>query len=434
LLTTTFDPPAELSREQIVRASEALLQRPNGSILAREDLFRIREAGLDWDIGGVVYEPADPSQVARGADGLPVGLFLLHGGAGDHRGKDPMARLIASKLGYRVFNFTMPGKLNLLDPNRRWPGDTLNPDGSARTPLWNVDHPITPDQYELIEDTHDPEKRAKWGTLFFLRAKEGSDFYNRMASWPIAFERAMLQACARHFPVGEYSVYVHGHSTGGPFVHQLLQRVENCAGLVAAESSPFGVMFAAMLGMQWDFPFNYLTVRTWRHIAKYASVESGENAHWRLPWIMEDVLEAWDRVKDQPQLKAEYFITYAAHGALTEAARVTANRLGLDQAGTDALVQRYLNLTRPLEGPGTRPLPPLLYAIMQGSRDHLLARYQETVLPMLAAVTPPPKARVVLFKAGVHGYEKPEEDLPRGCLPAIVQLWDDAIKGGYYLP
>jgi hypothetical protein len=52
---------------------------------------------------------------------------------------------------------------------------------------------------------------------------------------------------------------------------------------------------------------------------------------------------------------------------------------------------------------------------------------------MLAAVNPPPKARVVLFKGGVHGYEKAEADLPRGCLPAILQLWDNAVKGGYYL-
>jgi hypothetical protein len=86
----------------------------------------------------------------------------------------------------------------------------------------------------------------------------------------------------------------------------------------------------------------------------------------------------------------------------------------------------------PLEGPGTKPLPPLLYAIARGSRDHTLDRYQNVVLPALAAVNPRPRASVVLFQAGVHGYEKPEEDLPRGVLPAVLQLWQDAIDGGYY--
>jgi hypothetical protein len=48
-------------------------------------------------------------------------------------------------------------------------------------------------------------------------------------------------------------------------------------------------------------------------------------------------------------------------------------------------------------------------------------------------MSPTPKASLVVFKGGVHGYERAEEDLPRGLLPAITQLWDDAIRGGYYL-
>jgi hypothetical protein len=254
-----------------------------------------------------------------------------------------------------------------------------------------------------------------------------------MAAWPIAFEEAMLESCRRHFPADEFSIYVHGHSTGGPFVHLLLQRVENVAGLVAMESSPFGYIFAKMLNLRWDFPFNYLTVRTWRHIAKYAGAEAGPNDHWRLVWIMEDVLEAWEKVKHQPQFKAEYFVTYAALEPLAEAARVTAKRLGLGPDETEALVKRYHDLTRELSGPGVKPLPPLLYGIAKGSRDHTPERYRDVVLPALAAIDPPPKARLVVFQAGVHGYEKAEDNLPRGLLPAIVKLWDDAIKGGYYV-
>ena len=138
-------------------------------------------------------------------------------------------------------------------------------------------------------------------------------------------------------------------------------------------------------------------------------------------WLQEQELPA------SPQLAARLMLP------LAEAARVTAKRLGLGPDATEALVQRYHDLTRERSGPGVKPLPPLLYAIAQGSRDHTLQRYREVVLPTLAAIDPPPKARVVQFQAGVHGYEKAEPDLPRGLLPAILKLWDDAIKNGYYL-
>ena len=135
-----------------------------------------------------------------------------------------------------------------------------------------------------------------------------------------------------------------------------------------------------------------------------------------------------------PQFKAEYFVTFAALDALAEAARVTARRLGLDAAETEALVQRYQDLTRPLSGPGARPVPPLLYIIAKNSVDHKLDRYKGVLLPALARLDPPPRARVVLLEAGVHAYEKPEEGLPRGIFPAAAQLWDEAVRNGYYLP
>ncbi len=422
----------KISREEIVRISEAVLAMPDHPLKVGEDVFRIRVAEMDWDIGGMVYEPRDSALVPTGADGKRVGLFLLHGGAGDHRSKDRMARFIAARYGYKVASMTFPGKLNLLDPSRDWPGDTMHSDGTARTPLWSADSPITPDQYELIQDRSDAVKRAKWGTLFFLRAKEGTEFYYRLAAWPLAFEEAMKEVCRRNFRPDAYSIYLHGHSTGGPFVHMLLQRVENVAGLLGAESSPWGQLYARMLGMSWEYPFNYLTLRTWRHIAKYAGPEAGPDGAWRLPWLMEDVFEAWERVKGQPQFKAEYFVTYAALDALAEAAQVTASRLGMGVAERRELVKRYHGYTRELSGPGVRPVPPLLYGIARGSRDHTEERYRRVLLPALAALDPPPRARLVVFEAGVHGYEKPEDGLPRGILPAVTQTWHDAITGGYF--
>jgi hypothetical protein len=214
----------------------------------------------------------------------------------------------------------------------------------------------------------------------------------------------------------------------------LLQRVDNIAGLVGMESSPFGTIYGKMLKQGWDFPFNWITVRTWRHIAKYAGAEAEEGADWRLPWLMEDVFEAWDKVKHQPQFKAEYFVTIGAVKPLGEAARATARRLGLDAAATEALVARFQGYPRELSGPGVRPVPPLLYGINAGSRDHTIERYRDLLLPELAAMDPAPKVRVMRFGTGVHNYERAEDGLPRGTLPAVVEMWDRAITGGYYLP
>lgn len=434
MLRTTWEPPAELARDEIVELSDRVLARPEIPIKATDDVFRLSVLGLDWDIGGTVYTPEDESAIPRGADGKRVGLFILHGGGGDHRGKDKMARFLAARFGYKVVTISYPGNLYLLDSSRKWPGDTINPDGTARTPLWNVDAPITTDQYEVIQDRSDPAKRAKWGTLFFLKAKEGTDFYYRMASWPAAFEDAMQDMCRRHLPASDFSIYAHGHSTGGPFAHMLLQRVDNVVGLVGMESSPFGFMFSRMLGMTWDFPFNYLTLRTWRHIAKYAGAEAEEGAHWRLPWLMEDVFEAWDKTKSQAQFKAEYFITYDSRAALGEMARVTAQRLGMSDRDADKLVHRFEGYGHELSGPGVKPVPPLLYGINRGSRDHTEARYKNVVLPALAEMNPAPKARLVIFNAGVHSYERAEEGLPNGTLPAVAEVWNRAITEGYYLP
>ena len=62
--------------------------------------------------------------------------------------------------------------------------------------------------------------------------------------------------------------------------------------------------------MSWDYPYTDLTIRTWRHIAKYVGAEAGPEGAWKLPWLMEDVFEAWERSRKQPQFKAEYLITY----------------------------------------------------------------------------------------------------------------------------
>src|SRR5262249_16025114 len=152
------------------------------------------------------------------------------------------------------------------------------------------------------------------------------------------------------------------------------------------ESSPFGAIYAKMLDMSWDAPFTDRTIRTWRHIAKYTGSEAGPEGAWKLPWLMEDVFEAWEPTNRLPQFKPEYGITSGGAPQCAGAGKGRAARLGLtgDEAG--ALVQRFATYGVPMSGPGARPLPPLLYAVAKGSRDHTLQRYQEVVLPTYAAL------------------------------------------------
>jgi hypothetical protein len=431
---TTAVEPRQISREEIMRMSDEVLARPDLPITVTDDFFRIQVLGLDWDIASKVYQPQDPSQIPTGPDGKKIGIFLLHGGAGDHRSKDAMAQFLASKFGYKVANMSYPGRFNFSESGGEWPGDTIDLTArTARIPQWTVDQAITPDQYEMVEDRSNPVYRAKWGTLYFLEAKEGTEFYDRLAAWPQAFEEAMIAVCRRNFPPDEFSIYAHGHSTGGPFVHILLQRVANIAGLLGMESSQWGFLYPLMLGMTWDFPFHYFTLRSWRHLAMYAGPEAGPEGMWRLPWLMEDVLDKWELVKSQPQFKAEYIVTYGNTESLADAARAVANRLELGDEETAALIERFTGYARELTGPGVKPVPPLLYGIAKGSRDHTLERYRDILMPEVAAMNPAPRAKIVQFMGGVHSYERPEEDLPRGLLPAVAQWWDDEIREGYFL-
>ncbi len=449
----TWQPPATWSREQVIATSDAVLAKPAGAVKESEDIFRLAALGLDWDIGVRAYEPQPADTIARGADGKRVGIFLLHGGAGDYKSMEKFARLFAEKFAFKVVTMTFPGRLYLDDPSRDWPGDTIRPDGTVRTPIWQRGEYVTPDQYELVRDTG---KRMKYGTRTSARAKLGTRFYDRMASWPKAFEEGMKEACRRHFLADDFSVYVHGHSTGGPYVSMLSQRVPSIAGVIAIENSTFGFInekkhqwgghvgkiegykaVAEKSAESWKDPFNDLYIRTWRDLARYRGSEAlgqeGPQALMRLPWLMEEILDAWDVARKRPQFKAEYMITHNIVGALEQAARAAATRLKMSADQTDKLIAHYLGYTRPLEGAGVKPVPPFLFVISKDSRDHSPEVYREVIIPMFQAMRPAPRVHVTRFGAGVHTYTKPEPGLPIGIAPAAAQFYHDAITGGFFV-
>jgi len=448
----SWQPPLNVSSMECVQASKEIFEKPDIKLVLSEDVFRIRELDMDWDIGVRVYRPEDDKKIPAGADGKKIGAFLLHGGQDDWRQMEGIALLMAGKLGYKVVVGTYPGRLYLQDPSRNWPGDTINTDGTVRTPIWKKDEYITPDQYEVIKDV---KQIMRYGTRTVARAKPGTNFYYRIAAWPVALEEGMKNANSRHFPEDEYSIYVQGHSTGGPIVSMLSQRVPNIAGVLAAENSPFGYINEAKhnwsggLGKIGEYriaekgkkgrtdPFNELYIRSWRDIARYRGPEAlgkeGPQALMRLPWLMEEVLQEWDEEKVRPRFKAEYLITHNIVCSLEEAARVTANRLGMNQNETEALVSRYIGYTRELSGKGVKPVPPFLFGISKNSRDHSPEVYREVVVPMFKAMKPTPRVDVVHFEAGVHCIWIPEKDLPMGIAPAVIISWDNAIKGGYFV-
>lgn len=435
---TTTDTFTVVPRDALIETSNLLFARADLMIKEHEDLFTIDVAEMTWDIGVKVYEPADPTRIPRGADCKLVGVFLLHGGAGDFKTMESRARFLVSKFGYRVVSGTFPGRLYLADESRDWPGDTIADDGTVRTPIWSLGEEITPDQYDVQVDQ---SMLDRYGRRTVAKAKSGTIFRDRLAASPLAMEAACRTAIQRHFPESEFSVYLHGHSTGGPLQFSNSQRTANIQGVLAIENSAFGYINAAKhawAGLQQRVdPFDELAIRTWRDLARYAGPEAlgqqGPDALRRLPSLMESILDAWETQRKRPQFKCEYLVTWNIIPSLIAAAEHTAARLKYNESETAELIGRYVGLTRELPAETHRPVPNVLFGISLNSPDHPPAVYEEAILPLFAAMKPAPLVTVTHFQAGAHGYADAEENLPLGIAPAVFASWDEAIRNGYFV-
>ena len=441
-------------REEVLDMDRRVAGMPDLALVEHEDLFQIECLGMAWDIGVFITEPKDQTRIMRSPDGRKTGFFLLHGGDGDFKSLSVLARQLAGKLGAKVLSMTFPGRLYLPDPSRDWPGDTISADGTIRTPIWLDGEFIGPDQYDIIRDDS-TMNRLRYGTRTLARAKPDTIFWHRMAAWPCAFELAMVTACARHFPVAEFAVHAHGHSTGGAFSAKLPQLVENVVGQTELETAPIGYInevkhdWSGALGkigtyervstqtVRRNDAFNELYIRTWRDLARYAGPEAlgqeGPTALMRLPWVMEEVLGAWEEDRIRPNFKAEYPITHNIVASLEAAAHAIADRLKLDPAGRHALVTKYLGFGTYDSGPGTRPVQPIFYINSANSRDNSPEAFNGVILPMLADLTPAPRVKCTQLGAGTHIYYKPMPDLPFGLTRAAAFLWQKAILDGFFM-
>ena len=79
-----WEPSPKLSRRDVVRLHDAVLELPTIQIRTRADIFRIRTLEMDWDIAVMVYEPTAAEKIPAGPDGKKAGIFSLHGGMGDY--------------------------------------------------------------------------------------------------------------------------------------------------------------------------------------------------------------------------------------------------------------------------------------------------------------------------------------------------------------
>ena len=462
-----YVPPSDVPREEIVAMIRNFMSKPdlplNGEKGYVEDILRVNAVDMEWDIGMSIHEPVDPTKIARGADGKKIGIFLLHGGSGDFKTMHKRADLLAKKLGYKVISMSYPGRHAFHTPDRIWPGRNVTAYDhhkyslEVRTPIWLRDEYITRDQYEIVKDYG---QRPRYGVRTLAKAKPGTTFYHRMAGWPMAFEKGGVEAMKKHFPEDEFSIYVHGHSTGGPFTMMLSQRVPNIRGILAIENSSFGYIYRAQaawggqLGKIDGFsrvqdddillpsrsdPFDELYIRSWRDDARYKGPEllgqEGPEALMRLPMIMEEILDDWGDTQRYASFKAEYIVTHGIEESLTEAATVTAKRMNLGKEETQELIDRYIGLTRELKGRSVKPVPTVMFQITAHSRDHSREVYEEVVIPMFKKMQPAPKVSLTQFDLGTHGYMEGEhvEGVPFGVGPAVFLQWDDAIKGGYFL-
>lgn len=427
-----WEPPVRIEKDELIQISDALLAEPDIPYAETEDVFRIHSNGLDWDIGNMVYEPTNPADVAIGPDGKKLAVFMMHGGASDWRSIERLAQTFTGKRGYKVCNMTYPGRFYFDDAEHNWPGDTFHDDGTVRTPIWLKGEEITPDQYDVKVDTG---RREIYGSRRYAVSKPDTLFHVRMGAWPKAIVDAMLDVCARHFPPSEYSIYVHGHSTGGPFVHTAMQRVENIRGLIGIENSPFGLLFNKMTGHDWLTPFNYVLVRDWRELARYKGAElalaEGKEPLFRLAQVMEELFEQWEDSKRFPQFKAENWYHNRTVSCLTDAAKVAAKYQDFNKDETEALVDEYLNYGVPLSGPDAKPVPNLLHGICEYSRDHTVQSY-ELLTAEYAKLNPAPKFRYIQLGTGVHSYWRTEDGLPLGVCPIVTKIWHDAIMNGYF--
>ena len=142
---SAWEPPTLVSFDEVLKLNDEVTAKAGAPIEITEDIFRIHELAMDWDIGVVRYDPKRQSHASpTEPDGKKVGMFLLHGGVSDFKSVERIAKLLPEKFGIPVATMTFPGRFYFHDANRDWPGDVENRrrlGAHAALDQGNQDHP-----------------------------------------------------------------------------------------------------------------------------------------------------------------------------------------------------------------------------------------------------------------------------------------------------
>jgi hypothetical protein len=72
-----WKPPTALSLDEVLQLDRQVASMPDLSTRIREDIFRIRELEMDWDIGVMVYEPENTNRILIGPTGKKSRSFYF---------------------------------------------------------------------------------------------------------------------------------------------------------------------------------------------------------------------------------------------------------------------------------------------------------------------------------------------------------------------
>ena len=74
---SSWEPPKALSLDEVLQLDRQVASMPDLSIRVHEDIFRIRELEMDWDIGVMVYEPENTNRSPSGPMAKRSGSFYF---------------------------------------------------------------------------------------------------------------------------------------------------------------------------------------------------------------------------------------------------------------------------------------------------------------------------------------------------------------------
>ncbi len=94
----SWEPPAVVSFDEVLKLNDEVTAKAGAPIDISEDIFRIHELAMDWDIGVIRYAPSDQSRIPTGPDGKKVGIFLLHGGVSDFKSVQRIAQTFTGEV------------------------------------------------------------------------------------------------------------------------------------------------------------------------------------------------------------------------------------------------------------------------------------------------------------------------------------------------